>query len=1272
MKETSHIVGGIGIAVLCGWLFSTQGQAALYPDTVLGMNPVGYWRLEALGPLKIETGHNSGSLGAAADGQYIGAPNLQQPGVLAGDPNTAVEFTGGMMLEVPWSSELNPQPPFTIECWVKPNVAMTGNSLASPLASLHREPPRAEGWIFYQTPSGWNFRLGDSQNNYTANLTGTTTITPGQWYHLVVTYDGNTVTLYVNGKAEATAQTSNYAPNPDQPLGIGARGDHAFWFNGVVDEVAIYTKVLSQDTIQAHYNNALDPNRTTPYDQLILSDNPIAYWRLNDPPNRTESVNLGSLGEDYNAVYQPGSNPGQIGPQAPINPGFESDNVAVELDGISGHVIVNKPLDLYTNTVTITCWIQPYGNEPAWAGIVFCRGGDTVAGIDYHGDSGNLGYHWNDLPSTYNWDSGLQPLDYCWNFVALVVQPDKAVMYLYDGFQMMAATNAIPHDLEEFNGPLRFGLDTGNRFYSGVIDEVAVFNRALTPGEIYTLAYAGFGSSEPPQILTQPTAPTEPLYEEGSFSLYVDAAGEPPLTFQWRKNGQPIEGATNRVFIIESARVEDSGQYDVVVTNLHGSTTSNPITITVKATEVPTITQQPQNVKVYAGGRAVFYVQATGATYLSYQWKFNGQEIEGATNATLVITDVQPEQAGDYTVVVTSSAGSTESQPATLTVITFEEYTYPWAVMQDHPLAYWRLGEIDGTNAFDYAGGHTGNYINNPILGMPGAIKDDPDTAVGFFPDNQTYVDIPNAPEFNGQQFTIECWVRVNPDTTGWRSPVTHRNGPAAEGWCFYAGQNDRWQFWVGRSGGSWAQLQGPQIEEDQWAYLVGTYDGTTARFYVNGALVAETQTPYVPNMTYSFHIGAGSGPGGAPVYFFDGDVDEVAFYDYALTPDQVQLHYAAAMGSGTPPSITQQPESVAVLEGETATFSVVAAGSLPLTYQWQFNGQEIPGATNKTLTIENVTPDQAGTYTVVIKNPAGTITSQPATLDLVQVPTEPYSQIVKNDGPVAYWRLGETSGTTAVDEMGVHPGTYMNGVILGVPGAIANDSDTAAQFSAAAHTKVEVPYSPDLNTDQFTIECWAMVTGGQGTYRSPVTSRADFPQRGYIIYAAMNDTWQLWLGTGNGWGHVVGPAVELNKWYHLVGTYDGSVARFYVNGRLVGQGEMSFSPNDEAVFRIGAGATENPDGNYFFEGVVDEVACYNKVLTPVQILTHYAAGQPPLKPPTLSIERTDQGIVITWENGTLQQAPTINGPWTDVEGATSPLTVQPTEKQMFFRVIQR
>ena len=169
MKTYSLVAAG----VICAFMSTSAMPArAGYVDEVQADKPVGYWRLGEDVSLPLpDVASNLGTLGVVADGEYLGKPALAQPGALVGSSDTAANFTGGQWTSVPYSFEINPYPPFTVECWVKPNSLQTADNVVTPLASLRRVTPAAEGWIFYQSATGWNYRQGDSVNNYTINMT---------------------------------------------------------------------------------------------------------------------------------------------------------------------------------------------------------------------------------------------------------------------------------------------------------------------------------------------------------------------------------------------------------------------------------------------------------------------------------------------------------------------------------------------------------------------------------------------------------------------------------------------------------------------------------------------------------------------------------------------------------------------------------------------------------------------------------------------------------------------------------------------------------------------------------------------------------------------------------------------------------------------------------------------------------------------------------------------------------------------------------------------
>ena len=165
-------------------------------------------------------------------------------------------------------------------------------------------------------------------------------------------------------------------------------------------------------------------------------------------------------------------------------------------------------------------------------------------------------------------------------------------------------------------------------------------------------------------ITAQPASQTVNAGATATFT--VVATGTAPLSYQWRKDGAAIPGATNGTLTLSGVQSTDAGSYTVVITNSAGSTTSNAATLTVNVAAA--INTQPASQAVNSGTTATFTVAATGTAPVSYQWRKDDTAISGATNDTLTLSSVQSTDAGNYTVVVTNSAGSTTSNAAMLAV----------------------------------------------------------------------------------------------------------------------------------------------------------------------------------------------------------------------------------------------------------------------------------------------------------------------------------------------------------------------------------------------------------------------------------------------------------------------------------------------------------------------------------------------------------------------------------------------------------------------------
>ncbi len=196
------------------------------------------------------------------------------------------------------------------------------------------------------------------------------------------------------------------------------------------------------------------------------------------------------------------------------------------------------------------------------------------------------------------------------------------------------------------------------RFHERTIDESIL---PFLDGLACDLTFFG------PQIVQQPVDAEACLGAEVTFGVVVGGAGA--VTYQWRKDGADITGATGSSYTILAVALTDAGVYDVVLSGDCGDITSAPATLSVTELcdlECPLIESQPQSLVVCPDDPAEFHVAASGTAPLSYQWRKNGAPIPGATGTSYSIALVLPGHEGDYDVVVTNDCGTETSETASL------------------------------------------------------------------------------------------------------------------------------------------------------------------------------------------------------------------------------------------------------------------------------------------------------------------------------------------------------------------------------------------------------------------------------------------------------------------------------------------------------------------------------------------------------------------------------------------------------------------------------
>lgn len=217
----------------------------------------------------------------------------------------------------------------------------------------------------------------------------------------------------------------------------------------------------------------------------------------------------------------------------------------------------------------------------------------------------------------------------------------------YNGANIPLATNTS------------YAIDAAQLTHSGVYSVLV----ANSLGAVLS-ARATLNVQTPPSITGQPQDRLVPPGETAIFT--VTAQGTPPLSYQWKFNDVNLPGETGAILSVSNVQTNKEGRYSVQVSNPYGVTNSEYATLTVRS--IPIIATQPQSTNVFTGSTVTFHVLAFGTAPLRYFWRFNDNPIPNATNTSLTLSNVQLQNAGAYSVLITNNIGGTLSVAASLIV----------------------------------------------------------------------------------------------------------------------------------------------------------------------------------------------------------------------------------------------------------------------------------------------------------------------------------------------------------------------------------------------------------------------------------------------------------------------------------------------------------------------------------------------------------------------------------------------------------------------------
>jgi pectate lyase/pectin methylesterase-like acyl-CoA thioesterase len=505
-------------------------------------------------------------------------------------------------------------------------------------------------------------------------------------------------------------------------------------------------------------------------------------------------------------------------------------------------------------------------------------------------------------------------------------------------------------------------------------------------------------------------------------TLTANVVAVPAATYQWKKDGDDIPGATSGTHVIPSASAADAGVYTVVATNSAGSAASIPATVTVGDTALPpVITEQPASQNVLVGAGASFSVTATGSAPLTYQWQKDGIDIIGAISASYTIASTTLVDAGNYTVVVSNAGGIETSDPAVLTV------TAPvgGAVVDDAFGDGNSSNEDFATGSLRLFNGRTANTRVDSIGSVAFTIAST--SSDGFwahFTESGSPVSLAVGETLKVEvTFSTTGFVGTGQDirfgvfnSAGTRNTVNLTGGmnsslfadDLAYGVRYVASTSSTPFTLLKRNAvGATTNPNNPfnSTNATDWAPVTAAASGTSTIASLTSG------TPYV--LAYTIHresetntvvtsaVTGGSLPEGYSQTATDTATTLTSFDYFAFRianntfATGVTFTRLKASVERVAPAITTQPifsdgtDATTLAVGGSTVLSVGASGS-GLSYQWYKGGSVLAGANAATLAFSNVQLTDAGSYTVVVSNLAGFVTSDPATLTITGGATAP------------------------------------------------------------------------------------------------------------------------------------------------------------------------------------------------------------------------------------------------------------------------------------------
>jgi len=1092
------------------------------------------------------------------------------------------------------------------------------------------------------------------------------------WHHVAITYDyaQQKGVIYINGAPDKTTNGISVSMTPsDLPLLIGAMTQGASGYdsnwNGAIDEVRIYNRALSSDEVKAIYeaergpdttppvvtmeapatgeaitggtqytisweasdNKALSPeaftlwyttNEGTVWQQVtteVLGSFETTYiWNVPDTITNEAMISIEAVDSDGNIGYgisgkfvivldaslvghwsfDEGSGDTVTDSSGYGNNGTKYgatrvDSIfglgkALSFDGINNYIDIPLNIDAYPR-VTFAAWIKPIDDTGR---IMVSTNDDNAtisANILFGLYNGNLYMRTYDGGVRYIGGATTLTLDQ-WHHVVLTAENNNEYKVYLDG-NIDGSTNAGTRSSSTkvlIGHRAAVVSEYGPEFFNGSMDEVAIYNRALSSEEVKAIYDAEKPDTTPPIVTIEAPATGEVISAGSQYAISWEASDNLMLS----PEAFTLWYTTNEGTAWQQVTTEVLGSFETTYLWNVPSVITNEAMISIEAKDLA------GNIGYGISGKFAVVLDAS----LVGHWSFD-------------------EGSGD---TVTDSSGKGNNG----------------SLINMDPGTAWTAGKV-GTSALSFDG------INDYLR----------------IPSNAGYETVP---------ITISFWVNRQQDIAVGTHALLfgytlHQAADIAieASSDYYAAQaQDKIIFlWLVPDVG-WAGIRSDTVTstllpKNVWTHVVFTRSATgtpsTTKIYIDGAEVGVTAigSNSAPSLTFPTPLYLG-GNGDVNTAYFNAAYDEIAIYNRALSSDEVKAIYEAERGPDTtPPVVTiEAPTTGAVISGGTQyAISWEASDNVALTPEaftlWY--------TTNEGTDWQPITTEVLGSFETTYLWTVPNIITNEAMISIEAVDSDGnigYGisgkfAVVLDASLVGYWSFEEGLGDAVTDSSGYGNNGNRYGATWAIGEGI-NGSNTLSFNGTDNYIEIENENTKHLSGNDFissggfTSMLWIKPASWNGDatilFKGSNTDNADYmiSNDWYGSLLAFRVDGQRFYDSAN-----INDRLPPGEWHQIAITMIpnvGSSIKVYKDGNDItngfgwhdGDGNQGWTTNG-GPFHLAA----NPGGGSWFNGKIDEVRIYNRVLSSDEVKAIFEAERgPDATPPVVTIEAPSTGETLT------------------------------------------